>query len=300
MALSSGLTIAPELLTEKLVHFIQQEVIRFERDGVVFGLSGGLDSAVICALSARAVGPDHCLGLIIPERDSEPQSGDDGELVAETFGVNTKTVDVTPPIEFFGAYDLVPSETFTRRQFAKRIVSAGYKMFPQKRNPFFGGLLGMKTKWLRGPTAYYRIKHRLRSVAIYYWSEVENLLVVGSSNKTESLTGFFVKYGDSSADIMPLAALFKTQVRELARYLDVPSRIVEKPSSPDLIPGITDEMAIGLPYEKLDLVLCGLERGMSFRKIAEEGEVSIKRVHYVNELVKRSEHMRSPPTAPRI
>lgn len=295
MDLSLDLSVAPELLVERLVDFIREKVSHLERDGVVFGVSGGIDSAVICALSARAVGPERCLGLIIPERDSEPQSTEDGRLVAEAFGVRTKVVDLTAPIEFFGAYDLVPEKTFSRRDMAKRIVRIGYKMLPQDRNPFFGGLLGVKVKWLRGPTAYYRIKHRLRSVAIYYCGEIDNLLIVGSSNKTENLTGFFVKYGDSSADIMPLAGLYKSQVRKLARHLLVPDRVVDKPSSPDLIPGITDELALGLSYEKLDLILYGLEKGMSSKDIARNGDVSVRRVEYVRGLVRRSEHMRSLP-----
>lgn len=295
MDLSSELAIAPELLTEKIVDFIREKVVHLHRDGVVFGLSGGIDSAVICALSARAVGPDSCLALIIPERDSDPQSAEDGKLVADAFGVRRKVIDLTPSVKLFGAYDLVPQETFSKRGFAKKIVRSGYKVFPQGRNPFFGGLLGVKVKWLRGPTAFYRIKHRLRLVTIYYYGEVENLLIVGASNKTESLTGFFVKYGDSSADIMPLATLFKTQVRQLARWLNVPERIIEKPSTPDLIPGITDELALGLSYEKLDLILCGLVKGMSSREVAREGQVSVKRVEYVRELMRRSEHMRNLP-----
>lgn len=295
MGLSSELSIASELLAQKLVDFVREQVSNFQREGVVFGLSGGIDSAVICALSAEAVGSEKCLGLIIPERDSEPQSAEDAQLVADTFGVETRVVDLTALIQVFGAYDLVPEGTFTKRDAAKKIIRTGYKMLPAGRNPFLGGLLGVKMKWMRGPTAYYRIKHRLRSVAIYYSAEIDNLLVVGSSNKTESLTGFFVKYGDSSADIMPLAGLYKTQVRQLARHLHVPTRVLQKPSSPDLIPGITDELALGLSYDKLDLVLCGLQKGMSPRQIASEGEVSVGRVQYVQELVRRSEHMRNLP-----
>ncbi len=300
MGLCSELSIEPEIFVEKVVDFIQKEVAHLQRDGIVFGVSGGIDSAVICALSVRAVGPDACLGLIMPERDSDAQSQKDGELVARVFGVRTEVVDLAAMVELYGAYDLVPSETFTKRRMAEKIVRGGYKLFPQNRNPFFGSLLGTRVKWLRGPTAYYRIKHRLRAVTLYYYAEVDNLLVVGSSNRSESLTGFFVKYGDSSADIMPLETLFKTQVRELAKWLGIPDRILEKPSTPDLIPGITDELALGISYEKLDPILSGLEKGMNRREIAKELRVRARTVRYVEELVRRSEHMRSLPVNPEM
>lgn len=300
MGLCSELSIEPGVFVEKIVDFIQKEVAHLQRDGVVFGLSGGIDSAVICALSARAVGPDRCLGLIMPERDSDVQSQKDGELVAQVFEVRTEVVDLAVLVELYGAYELVPSETFSKRHIAEKIVRGGYKLFPQNRSPFFGSLLGTRVKWLRGPTAFYRIKHRLRAVTLYYYAEVDNLLVVGSNNRSESLTGFFVKHGDSSADIMPLTTLFKTQVRELAKWLGIPDRILEKPPTPDLIPGLTDELVLGISYEKLDPILNGLEKGMNPREIAKELRVGVKTVKYVEELVRRSEHMRNLPVNPEI
>jgi len=99
-------------------------------------------------------------------------------------------------------------------------------------------------------------------VLLYLNGELENRLVVGAANKTEYRIGFFVKHGcDDDADIMPILGLYKTQVRELARYLNVPADIREKPPSPDIIPGITDEEAIGIPYEELDLTLMAIEKG---------------------------------------
>ena len=107
--------------------------------------------------------------------------------------------------------------------------------------------------------------------------------------------GFFVKYGDSAADIMPLQLLYKTQVRQLARFIKVPDVIISKPPSPDLIPGLEDEFAIGISYEKLDLVLAGLEMNMSMVDIAKALRMKRKTIEYVATLVKRSEHMRNPP-----
>ena len=142
------------------------------------------------------------------------------------------------------------------------------------------------------------MKHRLRMVLLYSYAERENLLVVGTANKTEALTGFFVKYGDGAADIMPLLPLYKTQVRQLARFIHVPERIIDKAPTPDLIPGITDEFAIGISYEKLDIILSGLDTNMAVEDIAAKADVKQKTIEYVKELVAKSEHMRILPLVP--
>ena len=123
-------------------------------------------------------------------------------------------------------------------------------------------------------------------------------MVVGTVNKTEFLTGFFVQYGDSAADITPLLPLYKTQVRQLAKFLHIPDRIINKTPSPDLILGITDEFAMGLPYEKLDLILLGLDMNMATKDITAKTGAKSKTIEYVKELTKRSEHMRISPISP--
>jgi NAD+ synthase len=164
-------------------------------------------------------------------------------------------------------------------------------------NPFSTSVTGLKGKefssYISKGNAYYRMKHRLRMVLLYYYGELENRLIVGAANKSEYQIGYFVKHGcDDAADIMPLLNLYKTQVRDLARYLDVPPRIIEKPPSPDIIPGVIDEEAIGLPYEKLDFILLALEKKLEVREIAEALDIDGKRVQYVKNLVRKSEHMR--------
>ena len=128
---------------------------------------------------------------------------------------------------------------------------------------------------------------------LYYYGELENRLVVGAANKSEYEIGYFVKHGcDDATDIMPLINLYKTQVRELARYLSIPSRIIEKAPSPDILPGIIDEEAIGIPYEKLDLVLLALKKGWEMGEIARSVGIDEKKVIYVRSLMQKSEHMR--------
>ncbi|HID93405.1 MAG TPA: NAD(+) synthase, partial [bacterium (Candidatus Stahlbacteria)] len=285
MVLVDELKIDAEKVAKQAVDFIKDRVKAFRRNGVIFGLSGGLDSSCIAGLCARAIDKEKILGLIMPERDSSPSSSEDAERVAEVFDIKTLTIDLTPILEKFGLYELLPiPEGLLNHKLWAAIAKGSYRVFPKSISPFVGGLLGTRRSWLRQVAAYYRIKHRVRMVNLYYHAERNNYLVVGTSNKTESMTGLFVKYGDGAADIMPIASLYKTQVKALAEYLGVPKVIIEKKPTPDLIPGMTDELVLGLPYEKIDLILLGLEKGMNEYAIAKELNIRRGAIEYIKKL----------------
>ena len=129
---------------------------------------------------------------------------------------------------------------------------------------------------------------------LYLYAELENGLVVGAANKSEYRIGYFVKHGcDDASDIMPLLNLYKTQVRELAQYLNIPARIIEKPPSSDMIPGLADdEEVIGISYEKMDLILLALEKGWELSDIAKTLEIKEDEVIYIQNMMQKSEHMR--------
>jgi len=295
-----SLQIDSEKVSQKLEAFIKTSVDNFNRGGAAIGLSGGLDSSVVLALSAAALGSSKVLALIMPERDSSQDSEVDGRLLAEILGVRVEKIDLTPILGEIGIYKHIPRVVFAQKEIVGAVVKGGYKLYTRLtgERPFLSGLEGKNSGLLKRANAYYRMKHRLRMVIEYSYAERENLLVVGTANKTEFLTGFFVKYGDSAADIMPLSPLYKTQVRQLAQFLHIPERIINKAPSPDLIPGITDEFAIGIPYEKLDLILSGLDTNMTMKDIAANTGVSRETIEYVKELVRRSEHMRTLPAVP--
>ena len=299
-SIPAQLSIDPKRLGQKLQRFIKTSTENLNRGGVIIGLSGGLDSSVVLALSVAALGSSKVLGLIMPERDSHPDSESDARFQADKLGVKLERVELTPILSDMGIYQHLPKATFAHRGIAAATVKAGYKLYTgfTGERPFLSGLGGTGFGLLKKANAYYRMKHRVRMVLLYSYAEHQNLLVVGTANKTEFLTGFFVKYGDGAADIMPLLPLYKTQVRQLAEFLQVPEKVINKAPSPDLIPGITDEFAMGITYEKLDLVLIGLEANMEVEDIAEASRVSRKTIEYVRELVKRAEHMRKPPLAP--
>ncbi len=143
--------------------------------------------------------------------------------------------------------------------------------------------------------AFYRIKHRFRSSMLFYYAELNNYLLVGTANKTELLTGFFVKYGDNIADIMPISNLYKTQVFDLARYLKIDEHLIEKSPSPDLIPGVVDEDMLGLPYSKLDLILFGIENNHTDDDMMKIADISHDEIERVREIIEKSEYLRAWP-----
>ncbi len=296
------LRIEPADVVACLTAFIRNAVEDFRREGVVVGLSGGLDSAVVAALAVRALGADGVLGLILPERDSAPESKQLARHLARSLGIRCRTVGLTLLLALLGVYRQLPLWLIPGRRLKAKAVLHYYEQFrkslPEGETPFSAvmiGTRGLSGPWLNQTVAYHRVKVRLRTIVLYYYAERYNLLVAGTANKTELATGLFVRYGDTAADIAPLATLYKTQVRALAEYLQVPQEIIARPPSPDLLPGLTDELAIGLDYATLDKVLWRLERGMDAETIAGEFGLSPAQVRYVQTLTGRAQRLLSPP-----
>lgn len=205
-------------LTEHLATWIHDQVADAGGKGVVLGISGGIDSAVVAALAKRAF-PQHTLGVLMPCH-SDPQDAEDGALVAEHFGIGFTTIDLTP------TFDLL----------AKTLVEASPAL-------------------LESRLALANLKPRLRMTTLYALANQLGYFVVGSSNRSELAVGYFTKYGDGGVDLLPLGNLVKHEVREVARALDVPQRIIEKPPSAGLWAGQTDEDDMGLSYKELDTYL---------------------------------------------
>ena len=297
------LTIDAASLTTQLEEFIRVGVDDLQREGAVVGLSGGIDSAVVAALAARALGPEKVLALLMPDRDSDRASKRDALKLAQKLGIRTRTVGLTKFLLLMGIYWKMPLWLLGLRRFQAKFIRRHHDSFVKEwgKSPFAAIMVG--TKELPGPlvnqaVAYHRVKGRLRAILLYYYAELENLLVLGTCNRTEKAIGFFVKYGDAAADIAPLEPLYKTQVRQLAAHLQIPDGIISKPPSPDLLPGITDEYAIGLSYETADRILWRLEAGMDTEEIARTLGLELDTIDYVRELTWRSAHMRAQPEVP--
>ncbi|GIV16873.1 MAG: NH(3)-dependent NAD(+) synthetase [Armatimonadota bacterium] len=296
------LRIEPADVASRLMAFIRQAVEDFRREGVVVGLSGGMDSAVVAALATRALGAERVLGLILPERDSAPESKQLARQLARSLGIRYRTVGLTLPLALLGVYWQVPLWLVPGRRLKAKAVLRYYQQFretlPEGETPFSAVMLGTRSlsgPWLNQTVAYHRVKVRLRMTVLYYYAERLNLLVAGTANKTELAIGFCVKHGDVAADIAPLAHLYKTQVRALAEYLNIPEPIITRPPSPDLLPGLTDELAIGLDYTTLDRVLWRMEQGMGAEAIAGEIGLAPTQVRYIQTLTERATRLLAPP-----
>lgn len=299
--LKKELEIDAEKVATRIESFISASMENLEREGVILGLSGGIDSAVTAALCARAVGPERILALVMPDRDSKREHTEDACNLAGKLRIKWKVVDLTPYLEPFGTHKLFPlNRVPVSSKMKGKIVQKTYHSFFKRyrTTPFSESLKGFKDKkyasLLKDMNAYYRIKHRMRMLLLYYFGERENRLIVGAANRSEYKIGFFVKHGcDAATDIMPIMNLYKTQVKMLASYLNIPFHMIAKPPSPDVIPGIIDEEAIGMPYEKLDMILLGVGKGWDNAKIARIINVDKSDVSYVKMLMERSEHMRT-------
>jgi len=236
-------------LGKELSDWIENKVTMAKGKGVVLGLSGGIDSAVVAVL-CKKVFPKHTLALVMPCH-SISKDLDDALELAKKFNIFYKIIDLS------GIYDL-----------------------------FVSVLLDSKEKKASFKLAKENIKPRLRMITLYYFANKLNYLVVGTGNKTELMVGYFTKYGDGGADILPLGNLLKNQVRELAEYLRIPKKIISKPPSAGLWKGQTDEEEIGVSYEQLDKYLNGEELN---NKMIEE---------VIQNKIITSEHKRSTPTIP--
>jgi len=299
--LKAEMKIKPERVTLSLENFIREYTEKLEREGVILGLSGGIDSAVIAALCVRALDPEKILALIMPEKDSKKEHTRDALNFARELGIEAKLLDITPYLEELGVYKLFPLDKLLSLGKLKGVlIRKAYHFYERKTGklPFLESLSGFKDKefnsYLAKGNAYYRTKHRLRMILLYLYGESENRLVVGAANKSEYKIGYFVKHGcDDATDIMPLLNLYKTQVRELARYLNIPARIIEKPPSPDVMPGFADdEEVIRISYEKMDLILLALEKGWKISDIMKTLGIEKDEVIYIKNLMQKSEHMR--------
>ena len=234
-----------------------------ESEVIVIGLSGGLDSTVDAYLSVEAVGKRNVFGLILPEKNSSIQNTRDATALAHVLDIDYRFIDITKALKEIGIYLLSPSTFLIPRKTQEKWVKRQWEEMGGE-DVFLKDLASSaKEKDFWEAQAYYRAKVRLRTILLYFHADLRNGLVLGNTNKTEILTGLYVKYGDELADIAPLANIYKTQIREIAKKLKIPKAILKKTHSPDLIPGIDDEFILGLSYEDVDEILYCLENNLS-------------------------------------
>jgi NAD+ synthase len=287
------LTIDPRNVSDQIQEFIAQQVKSSNKNGVVLGLSGGLDSTVVAYLAEKALGNQKVTGLILPERDSSLESGKDAIMVAEKLKIKHKIMPLTQTLRTLGCYSSLPAKLL-RTKFLTNLL---YGLFQKTsgKYPFIENLKGSDLKQMNQAIAFYRMKHRLRMVVLYFYAESENLLVLGCANKSEHQTGFFVRYGDDSGDILPILHLYKSQVCQLGDYLKIPNKILRKPPTPDLLPGLKDEKLLRISYNELDPILYLIQKDTPPEKISETLHIPLKKVEYVIEIIQASQNIRETP-----
>ncbi len=251
-------------LADQIAAWLREQLDESGADRFVVGLSGGVDSAVVAGLCARAAGPDRVLAVIMPSA-SNPQDAVEARKVADAFGIKALTVDLTAIAEAF--YAAVPSP---------RIL--------------FGDMLGEpvpESEAAREQLARANVRPRLRMITLYYLANLSRGIVVGTGNKTEAMIGYFTKYGDGGVDILAIADLYKHEVRAVATAIGVPESVISRPPSAGLWAGQTDEQEIGLTYDQLDATLTAIESGDT----SSVDPVVLARVQH---MIASTEHKRAP------
>ena len=276
--------------------FIEETMSKLNRDGAVMGLSGGLDSAVTATLTVRSLGPEKVHLLNLPERDSKPIHQHHAKQIAKNLGVKLKTKSLTPILRASKTYRLLPIHLIPFRKLRGKIVEyAKSRFFANKSDKILEARLKPEANsWIAKGNAYAVTKHRMRMVMIYQYADRHNLMVVGAANKTELLTGTFCKWGvDHCADIMPLIHIYRSQLDEIAKYLEIPEVIQNKPPDPDVLPGIPDKEELVGETAVVDQILFSLENNNDLSEFYNlYGKEAVDRIV---SLVELSKHMRESP-----
>jgi len=308
--------IDPAFETERIVKKLKDQVaFKLHKKGAVVGVSGGIDSSVVLGLCVNAFGAERVFALMLPEKDSSPDSLDLAKSLTSKFNVQYKVEEISGALDGFGCY--------------KRRDEAVKRIFPEYNNSYkmkisipkddeqkglinFFNLsivsLNGEEKTQRLPLNEYlqivaasNFKQRSRMCMLYYYAELKNYSVIGTGNKNEHEQGFFVKHGDGAADVKPIAHLFKTQIYQLAKYLQIPDEIQKRTPTTDTYSAeqTQEEFFFKLPFEMLDRIWLGWEKDYPVSEIAEALSISEEQVNLVITDIKRkiqtTEYLRHNP-----
>ena len=254
----------PKIDVEKtknnITEFVQNKVSEANADGLVVGLSGGIDSTVAAFLACEAVGKENVFGVVLPSTTTPTEDKLHGTTIAQLLGINYKEM----------AIDSILNEFLSVAQLEEDILAIG------------------------------NLKARIRMSIIYFYANSKNYLVCGTGNKSEISIGYFTKYGDGACDIEPIGDLYKTDVYELAKYLEVPQEIIDKPPRAGLWNNQTDEDEIGMTYKLLDKILYQfIEKEIDADSIAKELNIEVNEVNDIINRVKRNQHKTQVPESPK-
>lgn len=245
---------------DDIVEFVQNKVSEANAEGLVIGLSGGIDSTLAAFLACEAVGKENVFGIVMPSTTTPTEDKLHGTAIAQLLGINYKEI----------AIDSILNEFLSVTQLEEDKLSIG------------------------------NLKARIRMSIIYFYANSKNYLVSGTGNKSEILIGYFTKHGDGACDIEPIGDLYKTDVYQLAKYLEIPQEIIDKPPRAGLWNNQTDEDEIGMTYELLDKILYrNLEKDIDANSIADELDIEVNDVNDIINRVYRNKHKSTVPESPK-
>lgn len=244
-------------ITTTIENFLEEQMEKNHSEGLILGLSGGIDSAVLAYICKRKF-PDKTIAIVMPDTAITPKTETEDALkMVSLTGIQYKLIDINPIVNEYSMY-LEPNER-----------------------------------------AKGNLRARVRTNILYYYANAKNYLVLGSSDKSEYLIGYFTKFGDGASDITPIVSLYKLQVREIAKYLGVPENVITKKSSPHLWKDHEAENELGASYEEVDSILyCLFEKKISAQETQKLTGVEISTIEKIQELNKNSEHKRLPAQKP--
>ena len=246
-----------EKITLAIDKFLREQLEKNKSEGIILGLSGGIDSAVLAYLCKRSL-KEKTLALIMPDTEITPKyETEDALKMISLTGIPYKLIDINPIVKEYSMY-LEPND------------------------------------WAKG-----NLRARVRTNILYYYANAKNYLVLGSSDRSEHLIGYFTKFGDGAADLVPIISLYKLQVRKLAEYLKVPQNVIEKKSSAHLWKNHEAEKEIGVSYEEIDSILyCLFDKKLSINETADNTQIDKSTVEKVYNLHINSQHKRDTAQKP--
>ncbi len=250
-----------EEMVSVVTTFIRDSLEQSGMNGVIIGMSGGLDSSILARLASDAIGPEKVLGIFLPESATPEIDADHVESFATELGIEFETISIDEAVE------------------ALKNTAGGST---------------------NDATVLANIKARTRMIILYERANSMKRIVLGTGNKSELMVGYFTKYGDGGCDLLPLGDLYKTQLREMARFLKLPEEIIAKPPSAGLWEGQLDEDELGMSYDDLDSILLGIELGMNDSDISERTGSPESEVSRIRAIVKSTAHKRRMPLIPKI
>ena len=242
-----------KITAKQIENFIKETVKKSNTNGLIIGLSGGIDSTLVAFLAQKAIGSENILGITLPTKTTSKKDIEDAQKVADILGIEYEIINIDDTIDSF--LKICPHET---------------------------------SKLAEG-----NLKARTRMLILYNHANSMNRLVIGTSNRSELLVGYFTKYGDGSSDLIPIGDLYKTQVWELAHELNIPLEIINKAPTAGLQENQTDEEELGMDYITLDKTLHGLyDLKLNEETVSQKLNLKLSEVQRINNIVQKSEHKR--------